>query len=128
MKKRVMLVSALALVAGVWTATSRAVERGKPAATKTETYSVVQVGDEIKVVKKSEMMTFQKGLADAYKQEMKTYNEAKKEASKKKEKLDMPKPVKPTVKTLKPSLKSQQEAEDWCEKFVQKKEETKAGK
>jgi hypothetical protein len=109
-------------------ATSRAVERGKPAATKTETYSVVQVGDEIKVVKKSEMMTFQKGLADAYKQEMKTYNEAKKEASKKKEKLDMPKPVKPTVKTLKPSLKSQQEAEDWCEKFVQKKEETKAGK
>ena len=134
MKKRVMLASAMvvALIAGALSAPSHAAEHGrlaqKPAATKVEMYSVVQVGDEVKVLKKSELITFQKGLADAYKQEMKAYNEAKKEAGKKKEKLDMPKPVKPIVKTLKTLLKSQQEADDWREKFVQKKEETKAGK
>ena len=101
----------------------------KTAAAKSEPYAVVQIGDEIKVIRKSEVNEEKKRIAEEYKQKMKTYEEAKKEATKNKEKLEEPKPDKRdyTMRVLKSSCKTEQEANDYCEKRKQE-EESKTSK
>jgi hypothetical protein len=130
MKKFAM--SAVVLVAGLLTTVGqgavggRRAEQSTPA--KTETYVVVQVGDELRVIPKSQLKDLQKSTADEDKQNSKKYDDDKKAAMKKKEKFDQPKPVKRSVKTLKSGLKTEQDAEAFKEKHLQEKETSKTGK
>ena len=63
-------------------------------AAKAEPYVVVQTGDDLQVMTRSEFIAAKKSAAEKYKQDMKDYKEAKKQAAKSKEKFDGPKPVK----------------------------------
>ena len=101
----------------------------KSATPKTETYVVVQVGDDIKVVTKTDLKTLQKRTDDEDKQNLKKYEDAKKEAKENKEKFDMPKPLPRKVKKLSmETFRSQRAAETWRENYELKKEESKTTK
>jgi hypothetical protein len=92
-------------------------DKGNQAA-KNETYTVIQVGSEVTAVPKSQLNEQKKQLADRYKKDLKAYETAKKEAGKDKEKVaDLVKPVKHdyTMKILKSSLKSREDAQTWIE-------------
>jgi hypothetical protein len=123
MKKFAMFaVAAATVVAGLWAEPSYGADRGakgmegKAAATKPELYTVVQVGDEISAIKKSELNNLKKTTADEDKKRKKDYDEAKKAAVKSKDKSDLGKPpAKRVVKVLKSSLKSEEEATRWIE-------------
>jgi hypothetical protein len=134
MNKSVRLASVLAaaLIAGLWTTASVAAPKHaeKSATPKPELYTVVQIGDEVQVIKKSELTNLRKTTAEEDKKAKKDYDEAKKSAAKSKDKSDLGKPpVKRSVKVLKDSLKSEQDAQEWMEKHpVQKKDDVKTGK
>lgn len=124
--KRYALGVAAALLLGCWTSVgvgAPAAQRGNHAergsATKSESYSVVQVGEDVKVIPKSKANEEKKRIANQYKQDKKAYDEANKAAKKNKEKLDMAKPnVKDySFKVLK-TFKSEQEANDWLENYL----------
>jgi len=99
------------------------------AAPKPELWSVVKVGDELKVIKKTDLKQLQKTTTDEDATKKKQYEDAKKDAAKNKGKSDAPspagspavdltqKPLKRTVKVLKSSCKTEQEATDWMEKY-----------
>ncbi|MEN6406367.1 MAG: hypothetical protein ABFC77_07845 [Thermoguttaceae bacterium] len=126
MKYRMVLILAAVVLMGVLAGpTFAAGARHAPhkavgAATKVETFVIVQVGDEVKVVPKSGLIELQRTINDTFKQDTKTYQEAKKEATKNKEKFDQPKPVKPVVKKLKEGIKNEQEANQEAAKFQDK--------
>ena len=132
MKSPVRLATAVAVMflAGFWAVSSSGAvpkrttdQTAKP---KVETYSVVQIGEEVKVVKKSELTTLRKSIATEDKQAAKAYEEAKKASGKDKDKdknnSELVKPVKRKIKVLKGSLKTEQEANDWMEKHLQQQE------
>jgi hypothetical protein len=87
------------------------------AAPKAETFVVVKVGDDIRVVPTATLKTEKKKTEDEDKAAQQKYSEDKKAAAKNKEKFDQPKPVNRKFTTLKAGLKSQQEATDWMEKY-----------
>ncbi len=129
MKKSARLAAAVVavLVASLWTAAAGAQVParypGKAASPKTERYAVVQIGDETRVVRQSELSSLQKSVEETYRRDLKAYQEAKKTAGKNKDTADgFAKPVKNTVKALKKSLKSMEDAEAWREKFLEEKE------
>jgi len=111
-------------------ASPRSPSPSRSGSTKAEAYSVVKIGDEVKVIKKSDLSGLKKSTADEDKKDLKAYQDAKKEFSKSKDKSAMPKkPVKRSVHVLKSSLKTQQEAEAWMSKYLEgKKDGPKAGK
>ena len=88
-----------------------------------ETYSVVLVGDEIRVVSTTEKLNLTKKLKDDYKQDLKKYLEAKKDKKnpdanslKKPEEKDY------AVKTLSKSpFKSQEDAQKFADEEIQKR-------
>jgi hypothetical protein len=134
MRKSVVLVTAMAgvLVACLMTTFGSAATKRASATTKVETYSVVQDGDELKIIKKSELAKLKKDAAQKYKEELKQYNDAKKEAVKSKDKgADKPaleKPVKHTI-VAKKTFKTEQEAKTWMENQLDsKKDDPKADK
>ncbi len=104
---------------------------GKTATPKVETYSVVQIGDEAKVVKKSELVGLRKTAAEDYKRAVKDYNTAKKEATKSKDK-DKSAPEKPVKRKIvdlaKKTFKTEQEANTWLDNYLQepKKDDSKS--
>jgi acetylglutamate synthase len=118
---QLMATITIALTASVWAiADNHADAKAAPAAAQhKEQYMVVQVGDDISVISKSQLTEEKKRIAQEYKDEMKTYELAKKDAVKKKEKFDQPKPTKHIVKILKNSLKSEQEADEWKSKYME---------
>lgn len=136
MRKSIVFVTAMAgmfvaclMIASVSAATKRAAATATP---KAETYSVVQIGDDIKVVKKSELAALKKSNTEEYKKAVKEYNAAKKEAAKSKDK-DKPaleKPVKRKIVDLaKKTFKTEQDANTWMENNLQsKKDEPKTDK
>jgi hypothetical protein len=89
-----------------------------------ETYTVISIGDEIKVVTKSEVKNEQKRIEDEYKQDMKLYQDSKKIKNKKDAATDKP-PVKKTIKILKSNIKTLEEAEKFRDDKI--KEREKAG-
>jgi len=106
---------------------------GKAATPKVETYSVVQIGDEAKVVKKSELASLRKTAAEDYKRAVKDYNTAKKEAAKSKDKdKDKSAPEKPVKRKIvdlaKKTFKTEQEAGTWLDNYLQepKKDDSKS--
>jgi hypothetical protein len=109
----------VASIAVAWMAfDATAATAAKAAAQRKEVYMVVQIGDDISVIAKSQQNEEQKRVALQYKDELKAYEQAKKEATKNKEKGELVKPVKHIVKILKNGLKSQQEAEAWKAKYL----------
>jgi hypothetical protein len=94
-------------------------KRDKNATPKAETYSVVQVGDEMKVISKSALADLRKQLAKQYKDDMKQYKAAMKEAAKTKDKGADKAPEKPVqtkiVNLAKKTFKTEQEAKTWLE-------------
>jgi uncharacterized spore protein YtfJ len=88
-----------------------------------ETYSVIMVGDEIKVVTTSEKTSLIKKYKDEYKQDLKKYQEAKKDKSnhdantlKKPDEKDY------TVKVLKGSFKTQEDAQKFADDKIKERD------
>lgn len=105
----------LAILAADHTKHSNSSRPTKPAASKSsDLYAVVQIGDEYKVIRQSEIPTETKRVAEKYKDDMKSYQEAKKKDP------QAEKPQKVTVKTIKKSIKSQQDAQEYCDKMKDK--------
>ncbi len=108
----------LSILAGAaWAAKPRSPTTPPP--TKNEAYSVIQVGQEVKVVKKSEVKAEEKSVKDRYQRDMKAYQEAKKSAGKNKDAASQA--VKPdkanyVFKILKASCKTKDEADDYAAK------------
>ncbi len=100
---------------------------GKPAG-KVETYCVVQIDDEVSVIKKANLAGLRKSTAEEDKRAAKEYENAKKEAKKNKEKFDTTKPIPRKVKMLKDGFKSEQDAADWKDKRGDGKEDKPAKK
>ena len=113
----------IAAIAAAWMVFDTA--DAKAAAQRKELYMVVQVGNDVSVIPKSQLTEEKKRIAQQYKEETKSYEQAKREAVKKREKIALARPIKHTVKVLKNGLKSQQEADAWKEKFLEDREEHK---
>lgn len=113
---------------------------------KAELFAVVQVGDEIRVVRKSEVAGLPKKIADEDKSRQKAYEDFKKNKGKGGaagpgmgmgmgmgmgrggEQMETTKPAKRSVKVLKNSLKTEQDAKEWKEKYEDEKLGSKPGK
>ena len=80
------------------------------AGSKAEPYVVVETGDDVQVMTRSEFLAAKKSAVDKYKQDMKDYKEAVKAAKKSKEKFDGPKPVKVEPKQVGATYKTKDEA------------------
>jgi hypothetical protein len=129
MKKSVQLATAAVavLIVGLLTGVglgangARRAERGeKGAAGKPELYSVVKIGDEVQIVKQSDVAGLRKSTAEEDKKAKKDYDEAKKAAAKSKDKSDLGKPpVRRRVIELKKGLKTEDDAKDWLDKHPQ---------
>jgi len=115
-------------VVGVWSAAAQPRSRPGGAAVKVEPYVVVQNGDDLEVMTRSEFLALKKSAAEKFKQDMKDYKEAKKQAAKNKEKFDGPKPVKVEPKQVGATFKTKDEADAFCEKRKREKEEGKSEK
>ncbi len=102
---------------------NKAEESGeKPAG---ESYSVVQVGDSVKVVKSTEVGALRDKANEEFKASLKAYEEAKKAAAKAKKKFTDSKPTKPVFKTVATALKTEEVANALRTKTVQKIESQK---
>jgi len=129
MKKLALLLAGTIVCA--WLASgggSSAFGQRTPKTTKAETYAVIQIGEEIKVVPGSQLAAERKRVAEEYKRDMKTYQDSKKDSGKGKDKVEIPKPVQKKVKVLKPSCKNEKEAIEYRDKLLQDKDEPKVKK
>jgi hypothetical protein len=127
----VLLVGLLTTASNSAAGAKRAEKQGeKGAAAKTETYAVVRIGDDVQIVKKSDLTNLKKTTAEEDKKAKKDYDEAKKAAKSKEEKANLGKPpVKRKVIVLKSSLKTEDDAKDWLDKNPQGQEgERKTGR
>lgn len=93
------------------------------AKTANETYSVIQIGEDIKVVSNSEKISLTKRADEDYKSDLKKYNDAKKDKNnhdantlKKPDKKDY------TVKILKANLKTQDEAQKFADDKIKERD------
>ncbi len=97
-------------VVGV-TPTSSAEDAPATATIKNDPYCVVQIGsDAVEIVRKSELPALKKKVAEANKQALKAYSEARKAAKRAKEKFSAARPRAKKVKVLSASLKTESEA------------------
>ena len=124
----VMLFVSLLTAAGNGAAgTRKSAEKG--AAGKPETYAVIRIGDDVQIIKKSDLANLKKTTAEEDKKAKKDYDEAKKAAKSKEEKADLGKPpLKRKVILLKGAFKTEDDAKDWLEKNPQGQEGEKTGK
>jgi hypothetical protein len=91
----------------------------KPAAASAQSYAVIRVGVELQVIPKSSWNQAKKSASDKYKADMKAYANANKAAAKD---PDAPKPTKPTkavVAMIRSSFKTQAEAEQFRDKYLE---------
>lgn len=77
-------------------------------------FSVIQVGEEYQVASKDELDSLKKKIDEDYKKELDDYNQAAKDARKKNEKLDTPRPTKQKV-AVKKKFKTKEEADAYLE-------------
>ena len=107
----------------LWTAGAGeafAVQKRAPSSGAAEGYAVIRVGDEVKVIPKTTVGQEKKDAASKYKADLKVYQDAKKTAGKNPDQAaDLKKPSKPVVTVLKASVKSQVEAEQFREKYLE---------
>jgi hypothetical protein len=83
-----------------------------------DSFTVIQVGEKVSVLKQSEVPAFRKKVSDEYDASLKAYNQAKQKAAKARKKFDTEKPARPTVKTVASALKTQESAKAIQEKTV----------
>lgn len=95
---------------------------GAGPAAKAERFVVVQIGDDLEVMTTVDLTAKKKALKEQYKEEMAKFNQAKKEAAKKKEKFEGEKPIKIEPKQIGTTFKTREEAEAFCEKKRQERE------
>jgi hypothetical protein len=83
-------------------------------------FVVVQIDGDYQVVEKAKVKEVEKSLREAFKDETKQWNEAKKQAAKEKQKFTDPKPVMKKVKIHSATFKSEEDAGKYIEKEVEK--------
>jgi hypothetical protein len=88
---------------------------------KGEAYVVVNVDGSLRVASKSELASMKKDAAEGYKRAVKEHAQAKKDAAKRKQKFDDPKPKKSTIKSVGKSFASKEQAEEYLQKLLAKK-------
>lgn len=76
-----------------------------------DTFSVVRIGDEVKVVKGSEVQGLRKKGDEDFQASTKAWNDAKTAAAKSKKKFNDPKPVKQNLEVVAQAIKKQGDAE-----------------
>ena len=119
-----MLVLAWLWMGGAGAAFGVPPKRAPAGGTRGELYSVIRIGDEVKVIRKADVAQEKKTAANKYKADLKAYQDAKKAAAKNKdEATELKKPIKPIVKVLKESLKSKTEADDYRNNYLEEHEE-----
>lgn len=99
----------LALASGLGTVSTGAQEP-ELKALKTDPFCVVQVDDEVKVIRKSELANLRRDLDGKYREAVKEYSRARLTARKSKEAFTAPRPSKPRLKTIAASVKTEEEA------------------
>ncbi len=93
-----------------------------PGTHKNEIYDVVSEGEDIKAIRHADLNTERKTLEDGYKEEMKKYQAAKKDKNNHDAStLKMPSKKDYTLKILKSSFKTQEEAQKYVEELLDKK-------
>jgi hypothetical protein len=97
----------------------------RPKAEKVELYVVVDIDGELSVMTKTEQVELSKKAVADFKESMKAYAEARKEAAKNKEQFDEPKPVMQKVKAMGRPYKTQELAEAQMEKLLEARERLK---
>jgi hypothetical protein len=97
-------------------------QKTSPTREPVELYAVISINDEIKVVSKLEVKNEQKKLDEEFKQELKRYQDDKKD-SKNHDSSSLKKPDKKdfTLKTLKATFKTREEAQKYADDVIQKK-------
>ena len=83
-----------------------------------DSFTVVQVGDKVSVLKSSEVPGLRKKVSEEHEASVKAYNEAKQKAAKAKKKFETEKPVKPQLRVVAPALKTEESAKAIQEKTV----------
>ena len=76
-----------------------------------DTFSVVQIGDDVKVVKGSEIAGLRKKIDEDFQASTKAWNDSKQAAAKAKKKFNESKPVKPTLQVLAQAIKKEEDAD-----------------
>jgi hypothetical protein len=92
-------------------------QKGKSKATAPETYMVVKIGDEYKVLGTTRLKDEEKRIKDEYNTKYKEWQDEKKSDP------QAPRPVKPTIKKIKTGYLTQKVAQEYADKL---KEEGKA--
>jgi hypothetical protein len=96
---------------------------------KNETYSVIQIGEDIKVVTTSEKTSLTKKAQDDYKTDLKKYQDAKKDKKNTDaNSLKMPDKKDYTVKVLKASFKTQDDAQKFADDKINERDKGNAKK
>ena len=110
--------------------TSEGIEAEAPARKRPvlELYAVVRVDGELRVMKRSEAITLRIRASDDFKTALKEYYKAKREATKKGDKYDVPRPTMPRVSTLRSTFKSLQAAEAYRDTILKRLREREASK
>lgn len=98
-------------------------EGGRKAASSA--FAVIQIGDEVLVVKDPEIGAARDKAKQDYEADLKAYNDAKQAAQKAKKKLNDTKPVRPTFKIVATALKSEEDARALKKKTDEKIEKQK---
>lgn len=92
---------------------------------KTVPWTVVQVDDDFQALEKTKLKDFQKGVNDTYAAEKKAYDEAKKAATKNKEKFTDQPPKRKKVKLTNKTFKSEEEANTYVQQMRDELEKKK---
>jgi hypothetical protein len=85
-------------------------KEGKGGSTETESFAVVQIGSDVRIVRQARLAALQQRLEDDYQSQLQSYEEARKAAARNKQKFEGKKPVKEAFKVLGKDLKSEEEA------------------
>jgi hypothetical protein len=89
-----------------------------PAPQVKERYAVVQIDSEVKVIKSSELMSLKQKILAEYKEALKAYSRARRDALKAKQRFTEPKPVQKKLKVISGSVASEAEANKIREKTL----------
>jgi hypothetical protein len=93
------------------------------AANKNESYSVVQIGEDIKVITSTEKTTLTKKAEDDYKKDLKNYQDAKKDKNNHEANaLKKPDHKDYTVKILKANFKTQDDAQKFADDKIKERD------
>ncbi|MGD0518728.1 MAG: hypothetical protein ABSA26_14430 [Thermoguttaceae bacterium] len=87
-----------------------------------ETYAVIQVGEDIRVISTSEKAGLQKKYDEEYKQDLKKYQEAKKDKNNHDANTKKPDKKDYTIKVLKGSFKTQEDAQKFADDKIKERD------